>query len=267
MTHLSNNASYLRDGLTVSSPEKGLAIVSFDGALDIPSIVPFKTAIEDCVEKENTFIVVDLGNVNFVDSPFVGTLMSSRRVLRMRGGDLALSSASQTLQSRLSIMGIDRIFHFYANPQAAILDFHFLGSREQISFSLPLQREFTTLIRRFVSSILTTKGFKPKLIFHVETIIDELSNNAVDYSDVRSDNFFVNLSISRKKIVIVVKNSHGRITESEMTRLSEKYRNPTIDNESIRGRGIPLVKMLSNSVNLDISQTEIIVQVTKIVEV
>jgi len=52
-----------------------------------------------------------------------------------------------------------------------------------------------------------------------------------------------------------------------MDALFSKYQNPSIDAESARGRGIPLIKMLSNSVSLDFSQTEIIVQVTKIVEV
>lgn len=52
-----------------------------------------------------------------------------------------------------------------------------------------------------------------------------------------------------------------------MDALQSKYQNPKIDAESTRGRGIPLIKMLSNSVNLDISKTEVIVQVTKIVEV
>jgi len=52
-----------------------------------------------------------------------------------------------------------------------------------------------------------------------------------------------------------------------MDTLLGKYQNPSIDADSVRGRGIPLIKMLSNSVSLDFSQTEIIVQVTKIVEV
>jgi hypothetical protein len=55
--------------------------------------------------------------------------------------------------------------------------------------------------------------------------------------------------------------------KSMMSAILSKYQNPVIDMDSPRGRGIPLVKMLSNSVNVDFSQTEIIVQVTKIVEV
>jgi anti-sigma regulatory factor (Ser/Thr protein kinase) len=105
------------------------------------------------------------------------------------------------------------------------------------------------------------------LIFHIETIVDELTNNAVDYSDLESKNFFTSLSISRKKIVLLVRNSHNKLDKAAMEELFDKYRNPAIDTDSTRGRGIPLVKMLSNSVNLDISQTEIIVQVVKIVEV
>jgi len=115
--------------------------------------------------------------------------------------------------------------------------------------------------------VLAKKGFKPKLIFHIETIIDELSNNAVDYSGLDSKNFSLSISISRKKIILIAKNSHGKLNKAEMDSLFSKYQNPSIDADSARGRGIPLIKMLSNSVSLDFSQTEIIVQVTKIVEV
>jgi len=264
---LSNSADFLLEGLTVSSPESGLAIINITSPLDIPAIVPFKTAVDRCIEKNNVFIVVDLENITFMDSPFVGTLMGCRKSLQQRGGDLAICSASQFLQDRLSIMGLDRVFHFYSTPQSAISDFHFLGSKECFSFTLPLQRNCVLLLRRLICSVLSKKGFKSKLIFHIETIVDELANNAVDYSDMDSKNFYTSLTISRKKIVLVVKNFYGKLSKTAVNQLFDKYKNPEVNMESARGRGIPLIKILSNSVNLDISQTEIIVQVTKIVEV
>jgi len=264
---LSNTADFLLEGLTVSSLEPGITIISVSSSLDIPAIVPFKAAVDKCIDNGNMFIVVSLENVNFIDSPFVGTLMGCRKLLQQRGGDLAICSVSQFLQDRLSIMGLDRVFHFYSTPEAASSDFHFLSSRELFSFNLPLQRTCVTILRRFICSVLAKKGFKPKLIFHIETIIDELANNAVDYSGLDSKNFSLSISISRKKIILIVRNSHGKLNKAEMDELFSKYQNPSIDADSTRGRGIPLIKMLSNSVNLDFSQTEIIVQVTKIVEV
>ncbi len=264
---LSNSADFLLEGLNVSSPEPGLAIINIASPLDIPAIVPFKTAIEGCVEKGNVFVVVDLENINFMDSPFVGTLMGCRKSLQQRGGDLAICSASQFLQDRLSIMGLDRVFHFYATPQSAISDFHFLGSKEQFTLVLPSHRNCVTFLRRLVCSVLAKKGFKSKLIFHIETIVDELANNAVDYSGSSVKSFSASLAISRKKIVLVVKNSRINLDKVAISLLFGKYQNPEVNMEATRGRGIPLIKMLSNSVNLDVSQTEIIVQVTKIVEV
>jgi anti-sigma B factor antagonist len=264
---LSNLADFLLEGLAVSFPEPGIAVISVDSALDIPAIVPFKAAIDWCVENGNVFVVVNLENVSFMDSPFVGTLMGCRKMLQQRGGDLAICSTSLFLQDRLSIMGLDRIFHFYISPQTAISDFHFLGSKEQFSFTLPLQRGCVTLLRRLICSVLAKKDFKTKLIFCIETIIDELANNAVDYSDADSNTFFASISISRKKVVLILRNSHNKMDKAAMDALVEKYQNPKIEAESARGRGIPLIKMLSNSVNLDISQTVVTVQVTKVVEV
>jgi len=94
-----------------------------------------------------------------------------------------------------------------------------------------------------------------------------LTNNAVDYSSLSSDAFYASISISRKKIVLVIKNSHSKMDKDAMDALINKYQNPIIDEDAPRGRGIALVKMLSDSVNVNISQTEVIVQVTKIVEV
>jgi len=264
---LSNEMDFLSEGLTISSTEPGLAVISVTSSLDIPAIVPFKTAVNRCIENENVFVVVNLENVKFIGSPFVGTLMSCRKMLQQIGGDLAISSAPMFLQDRLSVVGLDRVFHFYSNPQAAISDFRFLGSVERFSFSLPSRVTNVTLLRRLICSVLAKKGFKPKLIFHIETIIDELTNNAVDYSSLSSEDFFASISISRKKIVLVIKNSHNKMDKEAMDTLSNKYQNPIIDEDAPRGRGIALVKMLSDSVNVNISQTEVIVQVTKIVEV
>ncbi|MDR0518248.1 MAG: STAS domain-containing protein [Fibromonadaceae bacterium] len=264
---LSNSADFLLEGLSISSTEPGLAVITIASALDILAIVPFKVAVDRCIDDGNLFVVVDLENVNFIDSPFVGTLMGCRKMLQQNGGDLAICSVPQFLQERLSIMGLNRVFHFYTAPQTASQDFRFLGSRELFNFTLPLQRNSATLLRRFVCAVLAQKGFKPRLIFHIETIIDELANNAVDYSSPEGKNFFASASISRKKIILVFKNSHENLGKTAMDTLFGKYKNPKIDEESARGRGISLVRMLSNSVNVDISQTTIIVQVTKIVEV
>jgi anti-sigma B factor antagonist len=264
---LSDSADFLLEGLTVFSSEPGLAVISVASPLDIPAIVPFKTAVDRCMEKGNLFVVVNLENVNFMDSPFVGTLMGCRKTLQQRGGDLAICSASQFLQDRLSLMGLDRVFHFYGTAQSAISDFHFLGSKEQFTLTLPLQRNCVSFLRRLVCSVLAKKGFKPKLIFHMETIIDELANNAVDYSNPDSKNFSASLAISRKKIVLVVKNSRANLDKMAISALFSKYKNPEINMEATRGRGIALIKMLSNSVNLDVNQSEIIVQAIKIVEV
>jgi anti-anti-sigma factor len=265
--NLSNSADFLLEGINVSSTELGLAVIKITSALDILAIVPFKVAVDKCIDDGNLFVVVDLENVNFIDSPFVGTLMGCRKMLQQSGGDLAICSVSQFLQERLSIMGLNRVFHFYTTPQTASQDFRFLGSRELFNFTLPLYRSSSTLLRRFICAVLAQKGFKPRLIFHIETIIDELANNAVDYSVPESKNFFASVSISRKKIILIIKNTHGNLDKAAMDALFNKYKNPKIDEDSIRGRGISLVRMLSNSVNMDISQTKVIVQVTKIVEV
>jgi anti-anti-sigma factor len=262
-----SDSDFLSEGLAISSTEPGLAVINVANSLDIPAIVPFKTAINKCIDNEHLFVVVNLENVKFIGSPFVGTLMGCRKILQQKGGDLAICSASMFLQNRLSIVGLDRVFHFYSSPQAAISDFRFLGSTELFSLILPLRVSNVALLRKLICTILAKKGFKPKLIFNIETIIDELSNNAIDYSDLESSNFFASVSISRKKIVLIVKNTHNKLSKAARDALFNRYQNPIIDADSARGRGIALIKMLSDSVNVDFNQTEIIVKVTKIVEV
>jgi len=262
-----NSTDFLSEGLTISSTEPGLAVISVASSLDIPAIVPFKTAINRCIDSEHVFVVVNLENVKFIGSPFVGTLMGCRKMLQQKGGDLAICSAPMFLQNRLSIVGLDRVFHFYSNPQSAIADFRFLGATELFSFTLPLRVSNVALLRKLICTILAKKGFKPKLIFHIETVIDELSNNAIGYSDLESNSFFLSVSISRKKIVLIVKNSNNKLDKAVKDALFNKYQNPIIDEDSVRGRGISLIKMLSDSVSVDFSQAEIIIRVTKIVEV
>jgi anti-sigma regulatory factor (Ser/Thr protein kinase) len=189
--------------------------------------------------------------------------MSARRRLRKIGGDLALSGLPDNLSEKLSLMGVDRVFRFYATPKNAFEDFSDQENAETVSMRLPARPEYVTALRHTLSALLKQKGYDPKTVFRVETIADELANNAIEHGTHKQGCFVFYISLAHGRVDLAARNAHPPMDAVEIDALREKFMNPSVDAESIRGRGIALIKMLSDHVNLDVTRDQTTVSVTK----
>jgi anti-sigma B factor antagonist len=69
-------------------------------------------------------VVLDLGNVKWMNSSGLGALMSGLTTMKNAGGDLRLSSVADKVESLLMITQLLKIFKSYENIDGAVKSFH-----------------------------------------------------------------------------------------------------------------------------------------------
>lgn len=252
----------------VPGPESGAALLRFVGVMDIASVTPIVEAFESLIVNGRCLVVADFEEVVFIGSPIVGALMGARRRLLECGGDLVLASLGADLLDKMNLMGANRVFRFYTDAAAAFRDFKWEHHEqsENMSLELPARAAYVPALRRIVAAVLQQKGYGSRDSYRVETIVDELANNAIEHGDPMGKRFYVDLCLSKKKVEISVRNMHRECDADALDLVRQKIENPVVDDDSIRGRGLALVKMLSNHVEFQIDSSNTLIRVTKLRE-
>jgi anti-sigma B factor antagonist len=116
-----NNAGDgLRKHPVLGVEEVGTAyVVRLGGELDLYNAGQVRTALADASAKAPERIVVDLGEVEFIDSTALGILIETRTKLDNRGGLLLASPRLETRRA-LQISGLDQIFAVHETVAEAL---------------------------------------------------------------------------------------------------------------------------------------------------
>lgn len=69
-------------------------------------------------------IIVDLSNVEFIDSTFLGAIVSSLKKVANIGGDLKLVGFRPPVRSMFELTRLFRVFDSYSDLQDAVKSFH-----------------------------------------------------------------------------------------------------------------------------------------------
>jgi anti-sigma B factor antagonist len=110
----------LRKHPVLGVEEVGTAyVVRLGGELDLYNAGQVRTALADASAKAPERIVVDLGEVEFVDSTALGILIETRAKLDNRGGLLLAAPGLETRRA-LQISGLDQIFSVHETVADAL---------------------------------------------------------------------------------------------------------------------------------------------------
>lgn len=103
-------------------------VVSFVGKVNLEgdASLVFKDKLKNLIVDGRSRVVVDLGNVGFVDSQGLGALISGLKVLRHEQGMLKLANISEPVEAVLRITRLLRVFdvHKSVDEALAALDQH-----------------------------------------------------------------------------------------------------------------------------------------------
>lgn len=252
-------------------PQAGdLCLFRLGGDLDARCGVVFDQALSSPAIANKNFAVVEMSGVTLIGSIAMGKLLGLRRRFIERGGDAVLSSMSLEIKMKCLVMGMNKIFKIYNDLNSALSAYAWeVGHEpEDVELSFPPQTGIVPSVRRFVSGILSQKGYCSRDCFRVETIVDELCNNAIEYgSKALGDTITIRLSIDWDKIELRAEN----VSDPENRDLLKSFMNDIScevphDGDVKRGRGLAVVKMLASDFSADVTDTGTIVHVTKMKE-
>jgi anti-anti-sigma factor len=84
----------------------------------------FNEYLQDIISEENTKIVVSLLNCEFIDSSFLGVLVSNLKKITAIGGDLRLVGFNPAVLSMIELTRVNRLFESYPTIEEAISSFN-----------------------------------------------------------------------------------------------------------------------------------------------
>jgi anti-anti-sigma factor len=97
--------SYASEDMTTT-----LKIIKPAGGLDDAKATELCNQVSELLATGNTFVMLDMANVDFIDSSGLGALMLVLKMLRTAGGDLYLCSIAEPVKNLLKITKMDRLF-------------------------------------------------------------------------------------------------------------------------------------------------------------
>ncbi|HOW83832.1 MAG TPA: STAS domain-containing protein [Spirochaetota bacterium] len=84
----------------------------------------FKTLADGGARK----IIVDLHDLDYIDSAGIGTIVSAAKMIRKQGGDLVMSSATANILSIFKVVSLQDFIRIFSTDGEAINHFHALNS-------------------------------------------------------------------------------------------------------------------------------------------
>ena len=84
-------------------------LISVSGELDLHSVGGLQDALDEAMNERGEVVVVNLGNVDLIDSIALGALARASRRLRENGGALGVVASNADVVRAFEITSLDRV--------------------------------------------------------------------------------------------------------------------------------------------------------------
>lgn len=215
-----------------------IALVPVEGDIDVTSVDALRNTLNALIDSDCMRIVINLAATSFMDSSGLGLVMGAVRRMRSKGGLLSLTNVSPEVMRSLSLARlVDFVPVSEANrsPDVPALD----------PSALPLWR---TILRIDPANLASTRHHVVKLLdrmplshdesFDLGLAVGEAMGNAVDHAEGCS---LIEVACYRDRAVV------------EVSDCGEGFSAPadaSVEADEERGRGITLMRLLSDSVSI-----------------
>ena len=104
---------------TQTKNDGALVITIHEPRLDTVNSAAFKNLMIDAVNRGETSLVIDLGEVDFMDSSGLSSLLSTLKSLQGKG-EIVLAGLSEKVKKLFAVTKMERIFQIYPNLEQAL---------------------------------------------------------------------------------------------------------------------------------------------------
>jgi anti-sigma B factor antagonist len=94
-------------------------LISVSGELDLHSVGALQNALDEAITENGDIVVVDLAEVDLIDSIALGALARASRRLREGGGALAVVASNADVVRAFEITSLDRVIPMAATSTEA----------------------------------------------------------------------------------------------------------------------------------------------------
>jgi anti-anti-sigma factor len=102
-------------------------VLTLKGRLDSTSAMDLKNKVKSCAKNGQVRLVIDLANVDFVDSSGLGSLVACLRSVNKLGGDIRLAALQDRVRAVFELIRLHHIFEIFADFDTAIRSFESAG--------------------------------------------------------------------------------------------------------------------------------------------
>ena len=103
--------------------ENGITTFTLEGRIDSAGAVELDSALQKAVLAGQYKMILDMSNVQYINSAGLRTLADVLTQNRGRGGDLRLVALHPKVERVFKIIGFDRFFEIYDTVNSAAVDF------------------------------------------------------------------------------------------------------------------------------------------------
>lgn len=109
--------------VTVEPRPDGVAVARLVGRLDLPAAADVKQRLLQAVATGHRHLVVDAGEVTFIDSSGLGALIGGLKAARLAGGSLCIARPGDQARLILELTTLDRVLRTYPTVEEALADY------------------------------------------------------------------------------------------------------------------------------------------------
>lgn len=95
-------------------------VLKLEGRFDALSSKDFKKTISAMINKGIKYFILDMSDVDFIDSSGLGSLVSCLRLVNKEEGDIMLASLQDPVRAILELTRLYRVFNIYDDCDTAI---------------------------------------------------------------------------------------------------------------------------------------------------
>ena len=103
--------------------KNGVSVVNVSGDIDIDTSPDMKRSFDKDIVKSGRKVVINLQDVNYIDSSGLATLVEILKNLRAHGSELKLCNLSVKVKGLFEITKLDKLFKIFSNENEAANSF------------------------------------------------------------------------------------------------------------------------------------------------
>ena len=100
-----------------------IEVLELKGRLDAASAKALKEKVQSLVEQQRVKLVLDMGDIDFIDSSGLGVLVAALRSANKKGGDVKIAALQNKIRSIFELTRLHRVFEIFDTAETAIASF------------------------------------------------------------------------------------------------------------------------------------------------